>query len=79
MSEGESKKVSITIPSDLLSKLKQLSGREHRSLSGVLQEAARYYVRIREFEDLQLILSKRARELGILDEDDLEELLDSSQ
>jgi metal-responsive CopG/Arc/MetJ family transcriptional regulator len=68
-------KTSITLPEALAKKLRKLAKSEHRSLSGVLQEAARYYLRSRQWETLQEQFSFAAARADIHSEDDVGALI----
>lgn len=70
-----SKKTSITLPEPLEVELRQLAEREHRTLSGIIQEAARTYVRLRSWEDLQQEARRGATALGLHTEDDVIDLI----
>lgn len=72
---SQATKASITLPKALSAELRKLAKREHRTLSGVIQEAARYYVRIKQWEGFQRDLGGKAAALGIHTEDDLDEFL----
>ncbi len=69
------KKTSITLPKPLEKDLKKIAKEEHRSLSGVIQEAARYYLNIRKFEALQRELSLKASYAGVQTEEELIRLI----
>lgn len=69
------KKASITLPADLEASLKRQAQKEHRTLSGIVQEASRYYLTIRAFETAQQKLAFQARRLGITTEEQVDELI----
>lgn len=73
--KAESEKTSITLPEALARQLRKLAKAEHRSLSGVLQEAARYYLRVRQWEGLQERFSTAAARAGLASENDIDTLL----
>lgn len=75
MKSSQAKKASITLPEALESGLKELAVKEKRSLSGILQEAARYYLNVREWEALQRELSLKAARLKIRSEDDVDRMI----
>jgi metal-responsive CopG/Arc/MetJ family transcriptional regulator len=64
-------KASITLPKNLEAQLRRIAKKEHRSLSGLLQEAARSYLNIRRWEELQRDFALRAARLGLRTEDDV--------
>lgn len=70
-------KISITLPSNVNNTIKIIAGKEQRSISGVIQEAARYYIRAKELESLQASLAPKAAAVGVFSEDDLDEFLHS--
>lgn len=69
--------ISISFPSQLSKEVDKLAKAEHRTKSGFIQEAVRYYMERRRWRKLQRKMSKRAREMGIETEDDIEALVDS--
>jgi metal-responsive CopG/Arc/MetJ family transcriptional regulator len=73
----DASKTSISLPSTLSKQLKKLAKLEHRSLSGIVQEAARYYLRIRAWEDLQRRFSHAAVEAGLQTEANVEQLIET--
>lgn len=79
MKSSQAKKTSITLPEKLEEELRDQAETEHRTLSGILQEAARYYLNIRKWESLQQELSLKARVMGIKNEDDVDRLVHESR
>lgn len=79
MKSSSAKKTSITLPETLEEELRQQAGMEHRTLSGILQEAARYYLNIRRWESFQMELAPRARALGVRNEKDVDRLVHESR
>ncbi|OGQ33489.1 MAG: hypothetical protein A3F16_08835 [Deltaproteobacteria bacterium RIFCSPHIGHO2_12_FULL_43_9] len=75
MKSSGAKKASITLPSELEKALKRLAQKEHRTLSGVIQEATRYYMNVRRFEAIQSELAIKALQKGVKSEDDVEKLI----
>ena len=75
--KSSSTKLSITLPSDLCVRMRKIAKKEHRTLSGVLQECARYYLLLREWEEIQRNVSRRAVELRLHDEDAVDDLIHS--
>ena len=71
MKSNAAKKASITLPVALEKELKKLAIQEHRTLSGVLQEAARHYVALKHWESFQAELAPKAFRAGINNEDDV--------
>ena len=75
MKSSNSKKLSITLPQGLNQGLKAYAKKKQSTVSGVLQEAARYYLKIRQYETFQDELSAKARTLGIFEENDVGKLI----
>ena len=75
MKSSFAKKTSITLPATLEEALRSQAGAEHRTLSGILQEAARYYLNIRRWEALQRDFVPRARRAGIHTEEDVDRMV----
>ncbi len=75
MKSSLAKKTSITLPQKLEKELKAFAEAEHRTLSGLLQEAARFYLNIKRWETLQGELAPRARAMGIRSEKDVDRLV----
>ena len=73
--KSSAKKLSITLPPDLERGLQKRAKSEHRTMSGVLQESARFYLMTKEWEELQKEMSLRARSLGIKNEEDVDRLI----
>lgn len=69
--------ISISFPAQLSKEVDKLAKAEHRTKSGFIQEAVRYYLERRRWRKLQRKISGRAREMGIETEDDIEALVDS--
>jgi metal-responsive CopG/Arc/MetJ family transcriptional regulator len=69
--------ISISFPSQLSKEVDKLAKAEHRTKSGFIQEAVRYYMERRRWRKLQRKISKRARAMGIETDDDIEALVDS--
>ncbi len=68
-------KRTISLPPDLAAEAERLAETRGTSLSGVVQEALRQAAaarRAHELDEIQGYWSRRAREAGILTEDDLE-------
>lgn len=68
---------SISLPIPLARELEKEARVEHRTKSGVIQEAIRYYLETKRWKKLQRETAERARQLGIRSEDDVEALMDS--
>ncbi|MEW6441812.1 MAG: ribbon-helix-helix protein, CopG family [bacterium] len=75
---GDAVKKTISLPSDLAEDAERMAREEGKSLSAVIQEALRLAKRQRlrpEWRAMQGYWSARAREKGLVDEDDLERFL----
>jgi len=71
-------KKTISLPSDLAEEAEAIAQAEGKTLSAVIQDAlrqARVTRRLREFHDIQGYWSRKARERGLLKEEDLERYL----
>jgi len=75
MKSSQAKKASITLPAEMEKQLQKVAKEEHRTLSGVLQEAARQYLATHRWEALQREVSLKARGLGIHNEEDVDKLI----
>ena len=75
---GTAVKKTISLPLDLAREVEEIARAEGKSLSAVVQDAlrlARATRRKEEFRDLQGFWSHKAKERGILTEDDLQRYL----
>ncbi|MBI2067031.1 MAG: ribbon-helix-helix protein, CopG family [Deltaproteobacteria bacterium] len=68
---------SISLPLPLEKAVQKEARAEHRTKSGFIQEAIRYYLEAKRWKRLQRETAERARQLGIRSEEDVEELVDS--
>jgi predicted transcriptional regulator len=71
-------KKTISLPSDLAEEAEALARAEGKTLSAVIQDAlrqARIARRRQEFQDVQGYWTRKARERGVLREEDLERYL----
>lgn len=75
MKSSLAKKASITLPAEMEKELQKVAKEEHRTLSGVLQEATRFYLNTKRWEALQKEISIKARAAGIQTEEDVVELI----
>lgn len=75
MKSPQAKKTSITLPPKMEGALRAQAEAEHRTLSGILQEAARFYLQIRKWESFQQDLAPKARRMGVRTEEDVERLV----
>ena len=67
---------SVSLPVELAKELAAVAKAEHRTRSGVIQEAARFYLEARRWRDLQREIQVRARVLGLASEADVETWVD---
>ncbi len=67
---------SISLPISLEKELDREAKKEHRTKSGMIQEAIRFYLENKRWKKLQQDMAMRAARLGITSEDDLERLID---
>lgn len=75
MKSSLARKTSITLPEKLEGELKFLADLEHRTLSGLLQEAARCYLSIKKWESLQEELVPKRKLLEIRNEGDVDRII----
>lgn len=66
----------ISLPKELAHAVSEMAHAEHRTRSGLIQEAIRVYIETKKWRVLQRDIQIRARHLGIGSETDVEELLD---
>ena len=66
----------LSLPPNMLKKAERLAKAENRTKSELFREALRYYMEDRRWEKLQRGLAKRAGELGIKNEADVEKIID---
>ncbi len=67
---------SISLPKSLEVEVQKEAKREHRTKSGLIQEAIRFYLENKRWKKLQQEMGLRANRLGITSEDDVERLVD---
>lgn len=67
---------SISLPPALARELGRVARTEHRTKSGLIQDAIRYYLESRRWKALQQDIAYRAERAGIRTDDDIETLLD---
>lgn len=79
MKSSQARKTSITLPERLEGELRVQAEAEHRTLSGILQEAARFYLNIRKWESFQQELAPKARAMGIKTEEEVNRLVHESR
>lgn len=75
MKSSHAKKASITLPSGLEEELQRLAQKEQRTLSGLLQEAARRYLLTRQWDDLQRETSPHRMKKGVRTEDEVDKMI----
>lgn len=68
---------SLSLSRDLLRDLSRVAKAEHRTKSGLIQEAVRFYLEAKQWKRLQRDMAYRARKAGVENEDDVERLIDS--
>ena len=72
------KTINISLPQEVVDQIDQRAKREYRGRSELIKQATLSYIRSQDNCDLfRRDLSKRAKEMGIKTEDDVEELVDS--
>lgn len=72
------KTVNISMPEKLLANIDRKAKDEYRSRSELIREAALYYLQTKNnWAVLEQDLSVKAKKLGIKNEDDVEDMIDS--
>ena len=72
------KTINISMPEKLLENIDRKAKDEYRSRSELIREAALYYLQTKNnWAVLEQDLSTKAKKLGIKNEDDVEEMVDS--
>jgi hypothetical protein len=72
-------KSNISLPPDLEVELRKRAKIDKISLSCILQEASKFYLKTKTFEELQQKLSLKAHLLGIMDENDVDNFVHKSK
>jgi metal-responsive CopG/Arc/MetJ family transcriptional regulator len=67
---------SVSLPASLAKELAKIAKSEHRTRSGIIQEAARFYLETRRWRHLQHAMQVRVRSLGLGGDADIEALVD---
>jgi metal-responsive CopG/Arc/MetJ family transcriptional regulator len=73
---SKSTTTSISLPLPLEKELEKEAKAEHRTKSGLIQEAIRYYLENKRWKKLQQDIAHRAARAGVKSEDDVEALID---
>lgn len=68
---------SISFPKGIAEEIEKLAKKEHKTKSGVVQEAVRQYLELRKWQKAQMEVGARARKLGLSSDDDIEKLVDT--
>ncbi|MBC7343715.1 MAG: ribbon-helix-helix protein, CopG family [Clostridia bacterium] len=69
----------ISLPPQMAQKAEEAARRESRTRSELVREALRQYMAAREWEHMQARASSRAREMGVLSESDVEDMIDTTR
>lgn len=73
----KTKTVNVSLPKEVLDEIDRKAKEEYKSRSDVIREAALDYIGRQDFWPVfQKDMARRARELGIKTEDDVEEMID---
>jgi CopG family transcriptional regulator/antitoxin EndoAI len=72
----QTKTWTISLPPQMEREAERLAKQEHRTKSELVREALRTYVISRKLRRIQEVAARRARELGIRTEDDVERIID---
>jgi len=74
----QTKTINLSLPGNLLKEIDRKAKEEYRSRSELFREAAIIYIQTRDnWKVLQDALQKRAKEIGVKNDDDVEKLIDS--
>lgn len=73
---GKSSITSISFPEAIVKEIGRVAKKEHKTKSGVVQDAVRQYLELRKWQQAQAKLSSLARRMGIGTDEDIEKLVD---
>jgi len=68
--------MSLSLPPRLIKQVLSMAKQEGKTKSELIREALRQYIEMKEMRKAQGIFSKRAGELGVRDEEDVERVVD---
>jgi CopG family transcriptional regulator/antitoxin EndoAI len=81
--EGESLRtyqtVSLSLPPKLVKAISSQAKQEGKTKSEFIREALRQYLELKELRKAQATFSKRAREIGVTEEADVERIVDEAR
>jgi CopG family transcriptional regulator/antitoxin EndoAI len=69
------KVVNISMPEEFFQQVEELAKEENRTRSELYREALRQYIETRRWQKLQKETAKRAQEMGITSEEDVERIV----
>lgn len=69
----------VSLPPQMAQKAEEAAKRESRTRSELVREALRQYMAAREWEQMQARASSRAREMAVLKETDVEDIIDTTR
>ena len=72
---GKSMVASISLPEDISKEIDQIAKVEHKTKSGIIQDAVRGYIEQKKWRELQMKVACRARKLKIESDADIEKLV----
>ena len=73
---AKSSTASISLPEDIALEIERMAKKEHKTKSGVIQDAVRNYIESRKWQELQLKISPYARRLKIESDMEIEKIVD---
>lgn len=73
---GRAMVASVSLPAEITKEIERLAKEEHRTKSGVVQEAIRQYLEMKKWQNLQTKLSHLARRHGVETDGDVEKIVD---
>ena len=76
---NKSSVTSVSFPTSLSEEIEKVAEKEHKTKSGVIQDAVRQYLELRKWQKAQSKLSAIARKIGISNDDDIEVVIDGTR
>jgi len=71
--------VSLSLPPKLVKAITSQARQEGKTKSEFIREALRQYLELKELRKAQATFSKRAREVGVMEEADVERIVDEAR
>lgn len=67
---------SISLPGEIIKEIEKVAKKEHRTKSGIVQDAVKQYLELRKWQVAQGEFAARARRLKLFSDDDVEGVVD---